>query len=117
MGERVVLGLDLGGTNMVGAALTAEGELIAKSKMPTEASGGLEHVLDRIANCLEGVLEGSGWARKNVLAAGVGAPGPLNQRTGVVYTPPNLPGWKDVPLAEELSTRLNVQVLIEKIIY
>ena len=113
MDEQVVLGLDLGGTNMVGAALTIEGELVAKSKMATEASGGLEHVLGRMANCLEDVLKESGCAREDVLAAGVGAPGPLNQQTGVVYTPPNLPGWKDVPLADELNKRLAVLVFIE----
>jgi glucokinase len=113
MGEQVVLGLDLGGTNMVGAALTTEGKLVAKSKVPTEASGGLEHVLGRMADCLEDVLEECGCAREDVLAAGVGAPGPLNQQTGVVYTPPNLPGWKDVPLADELNRRLNVAVFIE----
>jgi len=113
MGEQVVLGLDLGGTNMVGAALTIEGELVAKSKMPTEASGGLEHVLGRMSKCLLDVLEKSARKQEDVLAAGVGAPGPLNQQTGVVYTPPNLPGWKDVPLADELHKRLNVRAFIE----
>jgi len=113
MSKRIVLGLDLGGTNMVGAAVAAEGELLAKSKIPTEASRGLQHVLDRMANCLLDVLKKSGCAREDVLAAGVGAPGPLNQETGVIFTPPNLPGWKDVPLADELRKRLGVPVFIE----
>lgn len=30
----------------------------------------------------------------------------MNWQTGVVYSPPNLPGWKDVPLAAEMSKRL-----------
>ena len=113
MGDQIVLGLDLGGTNMVGAALATNGELLFKSKIATEASSGLNHVLDRMADCLEGVLEQCNRAREDVIAAGVGAPGPLNQETGVVYTPPNLPGWKNVPLADELYKRLKVSVFIE----
>jgi len=113
MKKKIVLGLDLGGTNMVGAALSEEGDLLAKSQITTEASGGLEHVLSRMADCLLGVLERSGCSREDVLAAGVGAPGPLNQKTGVIFTPPNLPGWKDVPLADELHKRLGVPVFIE----
>ena len=113
MAGQVVLGLDLGGINMVGAALTASGELLARSKIATEVSGGRRHVIDRMADCLLDVLAECGSAREDVAAAGVGAPGPLNQETGVVYTPPNLPGWKDVPLADELRTRLNLPVFIE----
>lgn len=111
--ERVVLGLDLGGTNMVGAALTADGELLARCKIPTEAEGGPIHVIDRMATCLSDVLSQSGRPREDVLAAGIGSPGPLNPETGVVYTTPNLPGWKEVHVADELHKRLGIPVFVD----
>jgi len=111
--KQIVLGLDLGGTNMVGAALTTGGDLLAKSKIPSEVSKGPGHVIDRIVACLSDVLAQSGCSREDVLAAGIGSPGPLNPYTGVVYTTPNLPGWKDVPLADELREKLGVAVFVE----
>jgi len=111
--KQIVLGLDLGGTNMVGAALTSGGDLLAKSKIPSEVSQGPGHVIDRIVTCLSDVLAQSGCSREDVLATGIGSPGPLNPYTGVVYTTPNLPGWKNVALADELREKLGVAVFIE----
>ena len=44
---------------------------------------------------------------------GVCSPGPLDHRTGVLIDPPNLPGWRNVPLKQMLSTRLNLPVCLE----
>ncbi|HRK35000.1 MAG TPA: ROK family protein, partial [Candidatus Hydrogenedentes bacterium] len=42
-----------------------------------------------------------------------GAPGPMNWQTGVVFSPPNLPGWENVPLANLMQKRLNVRTYVD----
>jgi glucokinase len=50
---------------------------------------------------------------ESVLAAGFGAPGPMNWQTGIVYSPPNLPGWKNVPLAAEMTKRMGMPCYVD----
>lgn len=110
---RHVLGIDLGGTGVKTALVSENKEILAQDTRPTEAAKGQDAVIDNMVASAESVIEASGVKRKLVVAAGIGAPGPLNSDTGVVYSPPNLPGWKDVPLAGILSERLGIPCYLE----
>ncbi|MCH8204811.1 MAG: ROK family protein, partial [Candidatus Hydrogenedentes bacterium] len=101
-----LLGIDLGGTLVKTALVSRDKKILSKDARPTRAHEGLDVVLDVIAASVEAVLADAGHAREEVLAACIGAPGPSNPHTGVVFSPPNLPGWKDVPLAELMTERL-----------
>jgi glucokinase len=50
---------------------------------------------------------------EQIAGIGIGAPGPLNGRTGVVYSPPNLPGWTNTPLRDIFFAAFNVPVYVE----
>ncbi|MCC6794307.1 MAG: ROK family glucokinase [Candidatus Hydrogenedentes bacterium] len=101
----VVAGIDLGGTNVKTAIVGRNGALIAKDSRPTEAEDGLETVLDNMSASLEAAMEEAKADPSDLVAIGIGAPGPMNWRTGVVYSPPNLPGWDNVPLADLMRER------------
>ncbi len=109
----IVLGIDLGGTNVKTALVSRERTVIAKELRPTRAADGPDAVMDTMASSARALLEQAGVTPGEVLVAGVGAPGPMNWRTGVVYSPPNLPGWKDVPLAQAMHDRLGVPCFVE----
>ncbi|HOQ90600.1 MAG TPA: ROK family protein, partial [Candidatus Hydrogenedentes bacterium] len=109
----VVIGVDLGGTNVKTALVTENRQLIAKDSRPTRAEEGPEAVMDVMAEAARDLLSRTGLGASDVLAAGFGAPGPMNWQTGVVYSPPNLPGWKDVPLADEMQRRLGVPCFVD----
>ena len=109
----VVVGIDLGGTNVKTAAVGADGRILGKDSRPTQSEGGPEAVMENMAGAVAGVLESAGVDRSRVQAVGIGAPGPMNWQTGIVYSPPNLPGWRDVPLAEAMSTRLGLPVYVD----
>jgi len=113
MSEKIVVGVDLGGTNLVAGTVSQTGKVISRVKVPTRADEGLDAVIGRIVDSIELVLAEAGCGKDDVLAAGVGAPGPLNWQTGVIFTPPNLPGWKDVPLGPMLAERLGITTFIE----
>ena len=106
---QAVIGIDLGGTAIKSAVVSADKEIIAQESRPTEADKGLQAVLDNMHDAYKAL------SRENVeiVAAGIGAPGPLNHKTGIVFSPPNLPGWKDVPLADEMQQRLGSPCFID----
>jgi glucokinase len=109
----VVIGIDLGGTNVKTAAVTREGKILFHDHRDTHADGGPDVVMRNMAESAEACIKGAGVSKKEVLACGVGAPGPMNWQTGIVYSPPNLPGWHNVRLADEMQKRLGVKCYVD----
>lgn len=109
----IIVGVDLGGTYVKTAAVSKDKKVLAKVSLPTYAAEGLEKVLDVMVESVDAALAEQGATRKDIMAAGFGAPGPMNWQTGIVYSPPNLPGWKNVPLAEDMRKRLGVPCYVD----
>jgi len=111
--SELIIGVDLGGTNVKTALVSRDKKVLGKDSRPTRAEEGPEAVMTCMAESVEAVIAQTGARRDDVLAAGIGAPGPMNWQTGVVYSPPNLPGWKNVPLADEMTKRLGFPVYVD----
>ncbi len=111
--SKVVIGVDLGGTNARAAVVTPEGKLLSRDSRATNAAGGPEAVMAAMEASIDAALQEAGLTRADVLSGAIGAPGPLNWQTGVVYTPPNLPGWNNVPLADLMTNRMGFPVFVE----
>ncbi len=115
--EQFIIGVDLGGTNIVAGAMTADGSRhLAMRSIPTKASVGDEGVAERIVGLVEGVIldtiENGAAARRDFIGIGVGAPGPLDREKGIVLVAPNL-GWKDFPLRQRIQDRLNLPTTLD----
>jgi len=111
--SELIVGVDLGGTNVKTAIVSRDKKILGKDSRPTRADEGLAVVMDCMAESVEAALKSAGASARDVLAAGFGAPGPMNWQTGVVYSPPNLPGWKNVPLADEMQKRLGFPCFVD----
>jgi len=111
--DRPVLGIDLGGTKILAAVISPGGKIEAQAKMKTKGEGGPEAVIERMIKCAGKAIAASGVSASAIAAAGVGAPGPLDPDTGVIIETFNMPGWKQIPLAEKLKQGLNVPVFID----
>ncbi len=101
-------GIDLGGTRMRAALADSEGKMVRRSDALTERGLGSERIVERM---IEVVGEAMGGERAGVACLGVGAPGPLDARTGVLFHPVNLT-TDDVPLKELLEDRLGLPVRV-----
>ena len=102
----LVVGVDLGGTYIRAALADEGGALLERRKVETLAREGVEAVVGRIVWAVEEV------SVPGVAALGICSPGPLSSRTGLVYSPPNLHVWSDVPLAGMLEERLGIPVFL-----
>jgi glucokinase len=107
------LGIDVGGTKIALAVADAEGRVCARRRRPTEPSGDSGRDLARIAAECRELLAEAGVAPAELAAVGVALPGPIDRARGAVVAPPNLPGWRDVPVREVLERDLGVPVHIE----
>ena len=111
--ERLLLGMDIGGSKTVVALGRANGELLAESRLDDWVSGSWKKDVETLVDHARVLLRGANVPEDAVHALGLSVPGPLNPVTGVVLEAPNLPGWKDVPLVEAIWKVFGVQVLLE----
>ncbi|MDR7419289.1 MAG: ROK family protein [Armatimonadota bacterium] len=106
------LGVDLGGTKILTALVNGRGQVLQRARIATPA-GGPEDVVAAIVATVHDVTHQAHLEAGAVRGIGVGAPGPMDPETGVVFEPPNLPGWRDVPLGAMLTVRLGMPAFVE----
>ena len=111
--SEIIIGVDLGGTNVKAALVSRDKKVIAKDSRPTCADEGPDTVMQVMQETVEDLLKNNGINKEQVLAVGFGAPGPMNWQTGVVFSPPNLPGWHDVPLGDAMQKRLGMPCFVD----
>jgi glucokinase len=101
--------VDLGGTNIRAAMCpTAEPTPSAIVRVATRAAEGPDAVIGRIIQAIEEVSEGV----EGGIRIGLGAPGPLDPKRGIVIEAPNLPGWLNIPLRDRLEQHFEVPVAL-----
>lgn len=110
--EPLVIGLDLGGTQ-IRAAVLRGARIQARAATLTGGEPTPEKVLPRIYTTIQQALDGAGATPDEIVGIGVSAPGPLNNRTGTLYAPPNLPTWNGVPLRDILREKYGRPVCVE----
>ena len=109
-GDPIAIAVDLGGTQFRVAAITSEPRILHRAAEPTGAEAAPDVVITDIARAVAGVR--ARVPSSPVIGLGVAAPGPLDHLSGVVFHAPNLPMWRDVPLAHELRARTGLPVLL-----
>jgi glucokinase len=106
----LALAIDLGGTQYRVAAISGDATIHARIARPTRADAAPEAVIEDLVDAI-GEVRARVQGRP-ILGVGVSAPGPLDPTTGIVFQAPNLPRWRDVPLATALEARLGLSVLL-----
>lgn len=112
-----IVGVDLGGTNIVVGAMAVDGSReYAVRSQTTHAEQGADAVIDRIVQMITEVVADTsaetGATRRDFLGVGIGAPGPLDRGRGLVIVTPNL-GWRDFPLREVISDRVGLPATLD----
>ncbi|WP_050615768.1 ROK family glucokinase [Bacillus testis] len=110
--EKWLMGVDLGGTTIKLAFLTANGEILHKWEVPTDISDQGKNITADINTAMEAKLHELGEDKSRILGIGMGAPGPVNAENGVIYEAVNL-GWKNYPLKQSLTEKTGLPVWVD----
>ena len=92
------LGFDIGGTKCAAVLGNREGRVLCREAFPTE---GPDATLEKLFQAAESFSE-------RACAAGVSCGGPLDEASGVILSPPNLPGWDRVEIVRKIRERLGI---------
>jgi len=110
--DMLILGIDLGGTKILTSVINPEGEMLSRDHSVTPAAEGPEGVIRAILASAGRAVEGASLAMDRVSAVGVGAPGLADTEAGILFTSPNLPGWKDIPLRDLIQEKLKKKAFL-----
>ena len=111
--ENRVVGIDIGGTKLATVVADISGKIINKVRQPTHADKGPEYAIQLLIDMVYQTITQAELELKNISAIGVSCGGPLDTKTGIVYSPPNLPGWEAFPLKERLENEFSISATIE----
>lgn len=107
------IGVDIGGTKVAAGLVNHKGEISRQTKVPMANHGTAAEGLKSVLDAVDAVLDGDSGLKKSVRGIGICSPGPINPHTGVVVNPPNLPCWRNFPLAQEISSIYGVPVRVD----
>jgi len=105
------IGVDLGGTNLRIAAISAEGQMLEKISLSAKLELGRDCVIDEMCDAIRRLSE-KHRRGGSFLGVGVGIPGVLDIEAGILRKSANLPGWNDYPVRDEIERRLGARVFL-----
>ncbi len=107
-----ILGVDIGGTKVAVGLVSREGKILTRGRKPMVANGTAEAGLQAVAGAIDSMAAAAA-PDGGFHGIGICAPGPLDPKTGVVLNPPNLPCWRNFPLAEKVVEMYHVPVKVD----
>jgi len=105
-----VIGIDIGGTNLRGALANKDGDILKRMKILSHADQGIEKLIDNLAGFIKDISEG-----ENVRDIGLGIPGIIDSKNGIITQAPNILNVHDYPLRAALNKKLgsDIHLVIE----
>jgi len=107
----MIIGVDIGGTKVAAALVSADGEISHKVRFPMVSSGDAAQGFAAVREAIGSIYAAAPGAE--ITGIGICSPGPLDPKTGVVLNPPNLPCWRNFPLAAETEKAFGVPARVD----
>jgi glucokinase len=108
--QDLLLGVDVGGTKVAAGIVNAAGEILSQQRVTMISNGSAEQGLQSVLSAIAQALPHGASA---IAGIGICAPGPLDPKTGVILNPPNVPCWRNFPLADEVRKKCSVPVKVD----
>jgi glucokinase len=110
-----IVGVDIGGSKVAAGLVTPTGKIRHHTRIPMLANNGPAAGLATVIEAIDQVCAkaASSSCDRSLLGIGMCCPGPLDPNTGVIINPPNLPCWRNFPLADEISRKYKVPVKVD----
>jgi glucokinase len=111
-----VIGVDVGGSKVAAGLVDGQGEILLQTRLAMVSNGTASAGLNAVVSAIDSLCAGCSVNPKTdtqLLGIGICAPGPLDPKGGVIVNPPNLPCWRNFPLAAEVANIYRVPVKVE----
>ena len=110
--DDLILGIDLGGSKILTAVVKSRGEMLSSDESTTRATEGQEIVIQSILDSAHSAMKQASCTISEISAIGIGAPGISNPEAGILFTSPNLPGWRNVLLRDIIQNKLDKKAFL-----
>jgi len=111
--NKFALGVDIGGTKVAAGLVDPKGTILFQTRVPMPARGTASDGFAAVQSAIEAVFAAHADARANLAGIGICAPGPLDPKTGVILNPPNIPCWRNFPLAAEVQRVFGLRARVD----
>ncbi len=112
--QQFVIGIDVGGTKIAAAIADTKGQIISRNITPTQAKKGSIAVCNKINLCINHLLEDTGIKLNRVKNITLGIPGQIDKKSGLILNAPNIKGWENFDLVQELrKTLTDTPIILE----
>lgn len=111
--NKYIIAIDLGGTNLKVGLLDLNNKIRRKSAFDTRRSPGKNGLIRTIIAAVGEIIRKERLNKRNILGLGIGVPGPVDAKKGIVHFFPNIPGWKEIKLASILRKELRLPVFLD----
>ena len=109
-----IIGVDIGGTKVAVGFVDSNGTILKQLRNPMISTSDAEAGLEAVFTAIDALLAEASITKAGAIGGiGICAPGPLDPKTGVVVNPPNLPCWRNFPLAARARERYGVPVKVD----
>lgn len=113
MPHRYSISIDLGGTNLKAALVTRDYAIHAAISINTNQFTDKALLIQGIVHTVETLKRNHGLKKNDIAGIGLGLPGPIDSKKGLVHYFPNIPGWKEVPLKAILTQKTGLPCFLE----
>ena len=113
MEEKIVVGIDLGGTKIKFGLVSAIGRFLDEPfTIPTQSHRQADEIVGTIIEGIERAVQNSGIQINQIDGIGIGSPGPLDLKNGIILDPPNLQTLHNYPLKQTIKNYFNLPVAL-----
>lgn len=107
------VGVDIGGTKVAIAVVKKSGKVVTEAVLPTDLTIPPEAMIALICKQIEQLITDAGLDQSAIIGIGIGAPGPLDSKKGVITNPPNLSSWTNIPICDIVEQNCSLPVTLE----
>lgn len=109
--RKYYIGIDIGGTKCAVVAGTEEMKILEKIHFPTDHSQEPKFTIEQLINGVASIIEK--LDHNELKAIGISCGGPLNSGKGIILSPPNLPGWDNIPITDIFNENFDVPIILQ----
>ncbi|MBN1835079.1 MAG: ROK family transcriptional regulator [Spirochaetales bacterium] len=108
-----LVGVDLGITKVIGVVTDLHGTILGRERIPIDVHAGSEEILEIMITAAHGAIKSSAKPLARLAGVGLSVSGLIDAARGISIFAPNIPGWRDVPIAKVFREEFSLPVITE----